>query len=249
METKNLEKDTVVFQEGDTSDVAYFIVSGKVELSQAGRGQASLVKVIGENEIFGELAVFDPSALRPSQAKVQENASLIAITPESLEALFQSQPAPMQALLKLAFDKMRQTRTKTISRHSTVLSSDIKKLTIKPVGEKMAALFKPQEIALVRLPYRIGGFPEGGEANRRDFVHLAIPCQGNPLRVSRQHCEITFEDGVLTLTDLGSRFCTTVNGTIIGRGRGNYSIPLLKGENHVTLGSEEGQFTFSIVCE
>lgn len=249
MDSKTIEKDTVIFQEGDVADVAYFIVSGKVETLQAGRGLAPTKKILAENEIVGELAVYDPTALRPYQAKALEQSTVIPIPAEALAAVTAAQPVAVQALLQLAFDKMKQGRAKTISRKNAALTSAIKKITIKPVGDKMNALFKPVEVSANRLPFRVGGFPEGGEPNRRDTVHLSIPAQANPLRVSRQHCEIGIEEDTLIMTDLGSRFCTTVNGTTIGRGRGCYSLPLQMGENSVTLGTPEGNYTLSVMCE
>jgi hypothetical protein len=51
------------------------------------------------------------------------------------------------------------------------------------------------------------------------------------------------------LTDLGSRFCTTVNGTIVGRGHGSYSIGLKKGENTLVLGMGSSPYRFKLYCE
>jgi hypothetical protein len=53
----------------------------------------------------------------------------------------------------------------------------------------------------------------------------------------------------VVVTDLGSRFCTTVNGTVIGRGRGNYSMPLKKGANEVTLGAATGPYRLTVTCK
>lgn len=249
MAMKNIEKDAFLFQEGDVADAAYQVVSGRVELSQFDRGQTLVIKTVGENEIFGELAAFDVNALRPYSAKVLEEAVLEIITPDEVKAITAKASAPIQALFTLAFDKMKLGRSKTVSKQNAASVSNVKRITVAPVGDKMKGLFKPVEVSPNRLPFRIGGYPEGGEVNRRDTVHLTIPVQANPLRVSRQHCEITFEDNIMVLTDLGSRFCTTVNDTTIGRGRGAYSAVLKPGKNTVTLGSAEGNYTLTVTCE
>jgi hypothetical protein len=112
----------------------------------------------------------------------------------------------------------------------------------------MKGQFKPIEVAVTRLPFRIGGYPEGGEASRRDQVHLSIAAHDNPLRVSRQHCEITVENKALVVSDLGSRLCTKVNGMTIGRGRGAYMAPLKKGENEIILGASDSPYRVTVTC-
>ena len=249
MSEKKAEKDSLIFQEGDVADIAYFVVSGKVQLFQSERNQQVTLRVASENEVFGELALFDSTALRPYSAKAAETCTLLPITPEELKAITEKTSKPLQALFSLITDKMKLGKTKTLPKKDLALDSSITKLTITPNGEKMKSQFKELQIPISNLPYRIGGYPEGGEANKRDTVHLSIASQNSPLRVSRQHCEIAIEEGTLVIVDLGSRLGTTVNGTAIGRGRGHYISPLIKGENTITLGNAEGNYTLTITCE
>lgn len=250
MTAKQVAKDSVIFREGDNADTAYYVVSGKVELSQSEGGQIAVLRTVGENDVFGELAVFDPVAARPYTAKAAEACELAPVAPEELSALLEKASQPLRAIITLATDKMKKGRQKTVSKKEKALSSGISKIVIRPDSAKMKAMFSaPVEVSVGRLPFRIGGFPEGGETNRRDMTHLSIPVQSNPLRISRQQCEISVEDDTLMLVDLGSRFCTTVNGTTIGRGRGTYSQPLAKGENKITLGNKEWDYSLLVTCE
>lgn len=249
MSTKPIEKDTIVFQEGDAADTAYFVVSGKIELSEIGQGQAAVLRTVGENEVFGELAVYENSALRPYTAKALEGCEITPITAEEYKAAVEKLSAPLQALLSLAGEKMKQGRSKASKKQNKVITTNIKKISVKPAGGKLEGQVKPMDIPLARLPFRIGGYPEGGEVNRRDTVHLSISSQANPLRVSRQHCEIAIDGDSLAIVDLGSRFCTTVNGTIIGRGRGAYKAPLAMGENEVILGAADSGYKLTVTCE
>lgn len=249
MTQKNVEKDAVIFQEGDTPDVAYCVVSGKVQLYQSDRGQNSTIRTVSENEVFGELAIFDALALRPYSAKALEACTIVAITVEEFKAVTDKAPQPVQALLTMMGERMKMGKVKSKPKAEMAINTNIKSIKIAPHGERLKSAFKPVSVPLSNLPYRIGGYPEGGESNKRDMVHLSIAAQPTPLRISRQHCEIAIEEGALVVVDLGSRFGTKVNDTIIGRGYGLYSTPLATGNNTVTLGNAEDNYTLAVTCE
>lgn len=249
MMQKTVEKDAVIFQEGDTPDVAYYVVSGKVQLYQADRGQNNTIRTVSGNEVFGELAIFDALALRPYSAKALEACTLAPITAEDFRSVAEKAPQPLQALFTMMGERMKLGKVKSKPKAEMAINTVVKSITVAPHGERMKGLFKPVSIPLANLPFRIGGYPEGGESNKRDLVHLSIASQPSPLRISRQHCEITIEDGSLVIVDLGSRFGTKVNDTIIGRGYGLYSASLAVGNNTVTLGNAQDNYTLSVTCE
>lgn len=249
MGSRKVSSGEVIFQEGDSADVAYFVASGGVMLSQLVNGAPQKIRTLGNGDVFGELAFYAPDALRTYSAQATEDSELTTIAAEEMKAVLDAIPASMRALLNLAFDKMKPSRSKAIGQRPTMQGSLFKKLSITPVSDKMKAVLQAMEVPASRLPFRIGGYPEGGEPNRRDYVHLAVATASPPLRVSRQHCEIAIVNDTLVVTDLGSRFCTIVNGEAIGRGRGKYSAPLSKGENSITLGTPESNYTLNVICE
>ncbi|WP_258229411.1 cyclic nucleotide-binding domain-containing protein, partial [Arthrobacter sp. HMWF013] len=58
----DLSRGASVFREGDQGDQLYFIVSGKVKLGRTSPdGRESLLAILGPGELFGEMALFDPS--------------------------------------------------------------------------------------------------------------------------------------------------------------------------------------------
>lgn len=248
MSAQDFAPNHVVTTEGDAAKAAYLVVSGKVELSQSIAGKATVIKTVDTGEIIGLEAVFEVSPLYQHTAKTLEACKLLPITADELNKLIDAQGPGLQALLKLACAKMKLVRNKRVEVANPATASDISKLVIKNAGKKVEPLAKALEIPLARLPFRIGGYPEDGEVNKRDGLHLAIPSQTSPLRVSRQHCEISVEGSQMIVRDLGSRFCTRVNGTAIGRGQGKYIAILQKGENQITLGSTEDNYTLSVSC-
>ena len=165
------------------------------------------------------------------------------LPPESPE-VWSSKP-----LLLLAFERLTPTKSKAKPVTHNLPKGDILQITISPASDTLKTQLKPIDVAVTSLPFRIGGYPEDGERNRKDQVSLAIASQRNPLRISRQHCEIALdEQDNLIINDVGSRFCTTVNGIQIGRGRGIYSQPLQKGDNEVYLGGPESQYKLIVKC-
>jgi hypothetical protein len=249
MNEQTVDNGALIFNEGDTADAAYTIVSGKIELLEIRQGKESQIKVVGGGEAFGEMALFNAQSPRPYSARAMEQSVITAITAEEFKSLLSQTPKSLLPFVMLAFEKMRGTQIKTNSSSAIVLESDISKVTVSPASPMLEAQFKPITLPIVRLPFRIGGYPEGGEVNRRDHLHLNIACHVNPLRVSRQHCEITIEDKALVITDLGSRFGTRVNGEIIGRGHGFYIKPLRKGVNEIVLNASEENYKLTVTCE
>ena len=248
MEEKQFNAGEVIFSEGDVPDFAYIILSGKIELISYHQGNEVQTLVLEAGKVVGELAVFDSNSLRPYTARALDSANLAGISPEEFSYLITQCPDVIKPFINFAFSRIKATKTSSKAPTVAVNEIDVAKIVIAPASEKMKAQFKPIEISGSSLPFKIGGYPEGGEKNRRDQLHLYILAQANPLRVSRQQCEIATENKGLYINDLGSRFCTTVNGVTIGRGHGTYSAPLKKGDNEVILGTKEGDYKLIVSC-
>jgi pSer/pThr/pTyr-binding forkhead associated (FHA) protein len=130
------------------------------------------------------------------------------------------------------------------------LEADVDKVIVKPASDALNDAFPPYEMPVAHLPLRIGGYAKDTEINRSRGNHIYIPCDGPPLAVSANHAEITIQDGKLYFRDLGSRFGSTVNGTEIGRGKGEYKGALQKGENLVIVGEKKtSPYHVMVVCE
>lgn len=249
MAEKKAEAGEIIFNEGDVADVAYVVLSGSVELTYTGNAGEVKAGVVEEGRVLGELAIFNPQELRPYTARTFTPVALQSVSQKEFQSMFAKCPEEIQPFLIMAFEKITPVRTKAKAPVSKLSKNDVGKVVIAPASDNLKAQFKPVEIAVSSLPFRIGGYPENGEKNRKDQVHLSIASQKNPLVVSRQHCEITLDDkDNLVVHDLGSRFCTTVNGLMIGRGRGIYTAPLQKGDNEVYLGTGEIKYKLSVKC-
>ncbi|OBA47427.1 Crp/Fnr family transcriptional regulator [Kocuria sp. ICS0012] len=105
----NLSRGATLFYEGDPGDQLYFIVSGKMKLGRtASDGRENLVAVMGPGEIFGEMALFDPSPRSTSATAVSETR-LDGLKHENLRKVIQRSPEVSAQLLQARGRRLRRT--------------------------------------------------------------------------------------------------------------------------------------------
>ena len=105
----NLSRGATLFYEGDPGDQLYFIVSGKMKLGRtASDGRENLVAVMGPGEIFGEMALFDPSPRSTSATAVSETR-LDGLKHENLRKDIQRSPEVSAQLLQALARRLRRT--------------------------------------------------------------------------------------------------------------------------------------------
>ena len=244
-----LNAGDIVFSEGDVADFAFTVLAGSVELVYTNNGTEARIGDVEPGKIFGELALFMPTELRPYTARAISETIVLAVRLEEFEQGLAKCPKEIQPFLQAAFEKAAPSRSRSKMATVSLPRGDVAKIAISPASDNLKAQIKTIEIPTTSLPFRIGGYAENGKKNPRDQLHLAIASTADPLIISHQHCEITMDDkDNLIVNDLGSRFCTMVNGIIIGRGRGIYTAPLKKGANEVSLG-DEAKYRLAINCK
>jgi len=76
---KNLKKGEVIFRENDPSDCAYIVGVGAIEIcKKTPRGQ-KVLKVLGDNEIFGEMGLID-GLPRSATARARQDSVVYILT-------------------------------------------------------------------------------------------------------------------------------------------------------------------------
>lgn len=105
----DLSRGSALFYEGDPGDQLYFIVSGKIKLGRtASDGRENLVAIMGPGEIFGEMALFDPSPRSTSATAVSE-ARLAGLKHENLRKVITRSPEVSAQLLQALARRLRRT--------------------------------------------------------------------------------------------------------------------------------------------
>lgn len=97
-----------LFEEGDLGDCLYMVIDGKVKLTRtAPDGRESLVSVHGPGDMFGELAMFDPT-YRTSAATAIIDTRLAVVAHDDLREVLVSRPAVSLLLLKALAQRLRR---------------------------------------------------------------------------------------------------------------------------------------------
>ena len=102
-----LRRGDRLYDEGDIDDQLYVVIEGKVKLTRTSSdGREVLVRVQGPGDMFGELAMFDPT-YRTSNASAVTDARLAAIAHDDLRAVLADRPAIALLLLKELAQRLR----------------------------------------------------------------------------------------------------------------------------------------------
>ncbi|HEX9622851.1 MAG TPA: Crp/Fnr family transcriptional regulator [Streptosporangiaceae bacterium] len=102
-----LRRGDRLYDEGDIDDQLYVVIEGKVKLTRTSSdGREVLVRVQGPGDMFGELAMFDPT-YRTSNASAVTDARLAAIAHDDLRAVLADRPAIALLLLRELAQRLR----------------------------------------------------------------------------------------------------------------------------------------------
>jgi CRP-like cAMP-binding protein len=89
--TVNVPADAVVFQEGDPGEEMFGVIEGSIELRASDR----VIRTLGVDDVFGEMAIIDSS---PRSATAVATADTVLAVIDKRRFLFLVQETPMFAL-------------------------------------------------------------------------------------------------------------------------------------------------------
>ncbi len=96
----------VIFREGDTSQEAYRILRGRVEISILADGKPVILAQLGEGDIFGEMAMVDERP-RSASAQALEVTECEVLTPENFNDLVLQRPEVLIPYMASFFERLR----------------------------------------------------------------------------------------------------------------------------------------------
>ncbi|MDA8436790.1 MAG: Crp/Fnr family transcriptional regulator [Actinomycetales bacterium] len=109
MDERRLLKGDILFSEGDPGDRLYVVTEGKIKLGHAsGDGRESLLAVMGEGEMFGELSLFDPGP-RTATATALTDATVLGLGHAALRPWLTGRPEVAESLLQALAQRLRRT--------------------------------------------------------------------------------------------------------------------------------------------
>ena len=109
MTQTTLRRGETLFNEGDSGDRLYILLSGKVKLGHASAdGRENLLAVLGPGEIVGELTLFDPGP-RSTTATAVAPTELLTLDHNQLMTFVESHPQLAKDMLRALAVRLRLT--------------------------------------------------------------------------------------------------------------------------------------------
>ncbi len=252
----------VIFREGDESTEAYWITSGRVEITVRSGSVGLSVARLGPGEIIGEMGLIDDKP-RSATATALGPTELEVITEEEFEKDVLQNPVRLRTYLGVMFERVRATATLLELELARNPASSAPVVTHAPPHVSSGEC-GPEPIVLLtsdtpnpvtneiisvkvdRFPFRIGR--AGSQWSPFFQNELAIE-DDKPLQISRQHASIDNGGGKCHVTDRGSRMGTVVNGVQLGAGAGKIVAELKEGDNALIFGhpaSSKHRYTVNV---
>ena len=111
MKTQFFKKGTEIIKEGTSSDCAYIIESGRVQVSKTlSNGEEKVIGILEQNDIFGEMSLID-SLPRSATVLALEDCTISVMTQETFNNLAQHNPEVLMPILKVLAKRLRATLT------------------------------------------------------------------------------------------------------------------------------------------
>ena len=206
----------MIFREGDTTQEAYRILKGRVEISIAGDGKAVILAQLGEGDIFGEMAMVDERP-RSASAQALEVTECEVLTAENFNEAVLQRPEILIPYLASFFERLRtandrlrmemRLRAQAEQRASVPVASTsaapvarvVAPLTksIAPPSLEMTRVSAPAPVATAPSAAPVTPPPEGGyqsvvltACNDHAMARLpesSVTIQKFPFRIGRKH--------------------------------------------------------------
>lgn len=206
----------MIFREGDTTQEAYRILKGRVEISIAGDGKAVILAQLGEGDIFGEMAMVDERP-RSASAQALEVTECEVLTAENFNEAVLQRPEILIPYLASFFERLRtandrlrmemRLRAQAEQRASVPVASTsaapvarvVAPLTksIAPPSLEMTRVSAPAPVATAPSAAPVTPPPEGGYQSviltacndhaRARLPETSVAIQKFPFRIGRKH--------------------------------------------------------------
>jgi CRP-like cAMP-binding protein len=107
--TRVLERNELLFRQGDPSSSLFVIQEGRVAIaSQAGDGRETVIAVLEDGGLFGELPLFD-DAPRMADARALIDTTVIELAYEPVRAMLRARPELLWVIVRLLVERLRAT--------------------------------------------------------------------------------------------------------------------------------------------
>jgi CRP/FNR family cyclic AMP-dependent transcriptional regulator len=107
--TRRLARNTTIFCRGDPGSSMFFIASGEVKITtQTVAGRDVIFNLLGEGDVFGEIALLDGCA-RTADAVAAKDCELLVIERRDFLSLLRDDPNLSLSIIELLCGRLRRT--------------------------------------------------------------------------------------------------------------------------------------------
>ena len=246
----NLAPGDVLFRQGDLSELAYVIESGRVEILREESERSVRLAVLEPGQIFGEMGLVDERP-RSLTARALDATRVTTVTRDELVEMLFQRPEEGLKYVRTLFERLRAMNARVAQAEDLLpldKASQPERVKILPLTDAMAKVLPADGLFVERLPFRVGRAADGKARDPLGLNDLALSDEV-PYHVSRNHLALERNAQHLVVRDRGSFLGTLVNGVHIGgRHRGAEAV-LVEGENEIALGSADSPFRFRVILE
>jgi CRP-like cAMP-binding protein len=252
---RTYEPGQVIIREGEHGDSAYFIHSGRVEVTKTLEGKSLHLAYLGDGEIFGEMSMVDEKP-RSATVTVIADSEITEIHRDDFFHSFQTDPQIATKVLSGLFERLREADRLLLEMQKgqelhpaapIVYTAPQKAPTVMlqaMTSTAVRALSEPK-LTIKKFPFRIGRRTSDPLVQN----DLEIP-DNSPWQVSRNHLAIILKDGKIGVVDRGSHLGSTVNGHRIGGHGGRHDTIFIEGnEAEIWLGTPTTEWRYKLFIE
>ena len=236
MQQRRFTAGETIFQEGDPSDLAYLIWSGRVEVVKRTADGPRRIAVLGENDFLGEMGVIE-SRPRSASAKALDDVICSAISQEEFVDQILNRPNEALDLLRVLFDRLRTMNDELARAQAAGALEAVPdyRITLYPTTPEMERALPREGLEVPRLPYRIGRKPSDRASVLLVVNELELP-DSAAFVVSPNHMAFEREGKSLIVRDRGSKSGTLVGAEALGAGAGKLTVALTEERTEIALG-------------
>lgn len=110
-QVRSLQRNDVIFSEGDEPDNLYVARSGRIAISNKSiDGRESMIALMEADDLFGEMGLFDGQG-RSAEARALEPSEIIILPYAQVRAVYEARPQLLWQVVHLLADRIRTTDT------------------------------------------------------------------------------------------------------------------------------------------
>ncbi|MBC8555310.1 MAG: cyclic nucleotide-binding domain-containing protein [Candidatus Brocadiales bacterium] len=241
----------VIIKQGSYDTSAYIIESGKVEVSFTVNDKKTVFAILGQKQIFGEMALMDDKA-RSATVMALEDTLVSVIDRKGFNEQLAKNPKVLFPIIKALFERLRMANQNIAIKECLGVQAFGSKQK-EPEKKGLIVLSGMNETATDALgnytpriesfPYKVGRKSAigGDDIFVDNDLFLEDNTEKPPFNISSNHFLIDLVSEKYVVVDRGSSFGTIVNGTKIEE-----PYVLDKKVNKIVVGSEDSPFIFKL---